>query len=43
LFAIILSLIIKNPGEEKEDEEEDEELPSLDQDSELLHGDLSGE
>ncbi|BFZ03248.1 hypothetical protein BsWGS_06287 [Bradybaena similaris] len=41
LFAVILSLLIKNPGDEEEDEEEDEELPHIDHDSELLHGDIS--
>ncbi|GFO38753.1 polycystic kidney disease 1-related protein, partial [Plakobranchus ocellatus] len=38
LFAIILSIIIKNPGEEKDEEEDDEELPHVDPDNELLHG-----
>ncbi|KAH9502510.1 hypothetical protein Btru_068871, partial [Bulinus truncatus] len=40
LIAIILSLIIKNPGNEEEDEENDEENPQVDTDSELLHSDV---
>ena len=42
MFAIILSIIIKNPGEDKEDEEEDEEMPHVDPDAEVLHPDGNG-
>ena len=39
MFAIILSIIIKNPSEEQDEEEDDEELPHVDADNELLHAD----
>ncbi|XP_055877058.1 uncharacterized protein LOC106077240 isoform X2 [Biomphalaria glabrata] len=40
LFAMVLSLIFKNPTDDEEDEEEDEELPQVDTESELLHNDV---
>lgn len=39
LTAIVLSLIVKNPGSEDDDEEEDEEKPHLSADEQLLHED----
>ncbi|XP_059156486.1 polycystin-1-like protein 2 [Physella acuta] len=40
LFAMVLSLIFKNPSNEEEDEDDDEEQPQVDPDSELLHSDV---
>ncbi|XP_041364430.1 uncharacterized protein LOC121379844 [Gigantopelta aegis] len=42
LTAIFLSLIIKNPGEEEEEQPEDEEEPQLNTDEEFLHAGETG-
>ncbi|CAL1538860.1 unnamed protein product, partial [Lymnaea stagnalis] len=42
LFAVVLSIIFKNPKDEEEDEEDDEELPNIDPESELLHNEVMG-
>lgn len=41
LTAIVLSLLVKNPGADDDEEEDDEEKPHISADDPLLHEDSS--